>query len=204
MPRYGMVVDLKRCVGCNACTVACKAEHGTPPGIFFTKVFEQVTGKFPIVHKKYVPNLCYHCTDAPCNKVCPTGASHSREDGIVLVDDNQCIGCRACYVACPYKNRYFLPKGHLKKGYFGGKLTPFEEKKYSKYQEGTVIKCTFCADRVDAGQKPACVVTCIAAARIFGDLDDPQSEISRLIRQRGGSQPLSDMNTEPAVYYLEG
>ncbi len=204
MAHYGMAIDLKRCIGCNACTVACKAENGTPKGVFFTKVLEQVTGEFPIVRKKYVPVLCYHCKEASCERVCPTGATYKQPDGIVLVDYDKCVGCRSCYVACPYKNRYFIPKGHLQQGYYGNRLTPFEQKKYPKYQEGVVVKCTFCAERVSQGQRPACVVTCPAAARIFGDLEDPDSEISRLIRQRGGTQPLSDYNTEPSVYYLEG
>lgn len=203
MARWGMVIDLKRCVGCSACVVACKAENGTPPGIFFTKVMEQVAGEYPIVKKKFIPHLCNHCQEAPCEQVCPTGATYRREDGIVLVDYDKCVGCRSCYVACPYKNRTFLPKGRLKNGYFGRELTPFERVKYRKFQEGVVVKCTFCAERVDQGLEPACVNTCPAEARVFGDLEDPESKVSRLIRQRGGVQPLSEFNTNPSVFYLE-
>jgi len=199
----GMVIDLKRCVGCQACTIACKSENGTPPEVLFTKVLEQVAGEYPIVKKKFIPVLCNHCEDAPCVRVCPTGATTKREDGIVLVDHKKCIGCRACYVACPYKNRIFLKKGSLKNGYFGKQLTPYELAKYPKWQEGVVLKCTFCVERVDQGLDPACVQTCPADARIFGDLSNPESKVSRLIRQRGGFQPLSEDNTEPSVYYLE-
>lgn len=199
----GMVIDLKRCVGCQACTIACKAENGTPPGVLFTKVLEQVAGEYPIIKKKFVPVLCNHCVDAPCVRVCPTGATTKREDGIVLVNDKKCIGCRACYVACPYKNRIFLKKGSLKNGYYSKQLTPYELVKYPKWQEGVVVKCTFCVERVDQGLDPACVQTCPADARIFGNLSDPESKASRLIRQRGGFQPLSEDNTEPSVYYIE-
>jgi molybdopterin-containing oxidoreductase family iron-sulfur binding subunit len=202
MARWGMVVDLKRCIGCSACVVACKAENATPKGVFFTRVFDQVSGEYPIVQKKFIPVLCNHCQEAPCEKVCPTGATYRREDGIVLVDEDKCVGCRTCYVACPYKNRYYIKKGAYLDGYFG-ELTPYEKLKYKDKQEGVVQKCTFCYKRVDQGLQPSCVNTCPAGARIFGDLEDPESEVSRLIRQRGGYQPLADYQTEPAVYYLE-
>ncbi|MBI2873644.1 MAG: 4Fe-4S dicluster domain-containing protein [Firmicutes bacterium] len=200
-----MVLDLERCVGCNGCTMACKAEHGTPKGVFFAKVLEKTTGKYPNVKKQFIPVLCNHCEDAPCERACPTGATHIRPDGIVLVDDDKCIGCRACYVACPYVNRAYLPKGILKEGYYGnGYLTPYEQVKYKEFTEGTVVKCTFCAHRVDQGLDPACVITCPTEARTFGDLDDPRSEVSALIRERSGFQLLPEANTKPCVYYLRG
>jgi molybdopterin-containing oxidoreductase family iron-sulfur binding subunit len=198
-----MVIDLKRCIGCGACILACKAENGTPPGIFFTKVLDHVAGEFPIIKKKFIPVLCNHCKDASCVRVCPTGASFTREDGIILVDYNKCIGCKACVVACPYNNRMLLPKGSLAKGYFGDHLTPFERVKYTKFQEGVVVKCTFCHERVEDGLDPACVNTCPTEARIFGDLEDPDSKVTRLIRQRGGFQALPETNTEPSVFYIE-
>ncbi|MCG8403309.1 MAG: 4Fe-4S dicluster domain-containing protein [Firmicutes bacterium] len=203
MARLGMVVDLKRCVGCNACTVACKSENGSPPGIFFTKALEQVAGEYPIVKKKFIPVLCNHCKDAPCVRVCPTGATHKREDGLVLVEYDKCIGCKACVVACPYKNRTLVPKGKLNEGFFKGHLTPFEQVKYQKYQEGVAVKCTFCSEKVDRGLEPACVNTCPAEARVFGDIYNPDSKASMLIRQRGGFQPLSEAGTDPSVYYIE-
>lgn len=200
--RYGMAIDLKRCIGCNACTIACKQENGTPEGIFFTKTLANEVGKYPYVKRTYTPVLCNHCSDAPCLKVCPTGATHKRNDGIIMVDQDKCVGCRACYVACPYKNRYYMPISLLKKGYYGG-LNPFEEKKHENMQGEVAVKCSFCFQRVDEGLEPACVVTCIAGARIFGNLDNPASEVSKLIRLRNGRQPLAERNTDPSVYYLE-
>lgn len=199
---YGMVIDLKRCVGCQACTIACKAENGTPPGVMYTKVLDQVSGEYPNVRKQFVPVLCNHCVDAPCQRVCPTGATYKRDDGLVLVDHDKCMGCRACYVACPYNNRIFLKRGRLKSGYHGKTMTPYEAAKYKEHQDGIVEKCKFCSHRVDQGLTTACAQTCPADARVFGDLDDPDSKVSRLIRSRGGVQPLAEDNTEPSVYYL--
>lgn len=200
--RYGMVIDLKRCIGCQACTVACKAENGTPPGVFFTRVLEHEEGEYPRIAKTFVPVLCNHCKDAPCEKVCPTQATHRTAGGIVLVDYDKCIGCRYCYVACPYNNRFFLGNDILKKGYYGV-LTPYEKLKYAQYTEGTVAKCTFCQHRLQKGRLPACVETCVTGARVFGDLDDPASEVRELIRVRRGYQPMPELGTDPSVYYLD-
>lgn len=202
MTRWGMVIDLARCIGCNACTVACKIENGTPPGVYFTRVYTEETGTYPDVKTTYVPALCNHCAESPCEKVCPTGATYKRPDGIVVVDRDACIGCRYCMMACPYNNRFFIHRGDLARGYYGER-TPFEDLKWSAFTEGTVIKCTFCAHRVDEGLEPACVVTCPTEARVFGDLADPDSKVSRLIRERGGRQPLPEAGTNPSVYYLE-
>jgi molybdopterin-containing oxidoreductase family iron-sulfur binding subunit len=203
MTRWGMVIDLARCVGCNACTVACKIENGTPPDHYWARVYTEETGTFPDVKTTYVPALCNHCADAPCVTVCPTGASHQRDDGIVLVDQDKCIGCRACMMACPYSNRFYLRKGELQTGYHAER-TDFEDEKWKWFTEGTVTKCTFCAHRVDGGLEPACVVTCPTDARIFGDLEDPESRPSVLIRERHGVQPLAELGTNPSVYYVEG
>jgi Fe-S-cluster-containing dehydrogenase component len=192
--RWGMVIDLDRCVGCNACTVACKIENGTPPDHYWARVDTKTT---------YVPALCNHCADAPCVTVCPTGASHQRDDGIVLVDQDKCIGCRFCMMACPYANRFYLRKGVLEAGYHGER-TAFEDAKWDAFTEGTVTKCTFCAHRVDDGLEPACVITCPTDARIFGDLEDPESKPSKLIRERDGKQPLPELGTNPSVYYVQG
>jgi len=202
MVRYGMVIDLKRCIGCQSCTIACKEEHGTPKGILYTKTLMKEEGKFPNIRRLFVPVLCNHCEEPLCKKVCPTGATEQRGDGIVTIDDNKCVGCRACYVGCPYKSRYYLPKDErLKKGYFGV-LTPFEEIKYRDFKEGTVVKCTFCYHRVDQGLNPACVDICPTDARKFGDLEDPSSEISVLLSEREHIQLLPEAGTKPSVYYL--
>jgi molybdopterin-containing oxidoreductase family iron-sulfur binding subunit len=198
-----MVIDLARCIGCNACTVACKIEQGTPDTVYFARVYTEESGTYPDVETTYVPALCNHCENPPCVTVCPTGASWKRDDGIVLVDADKCIGCRYCMMACPYGNRFYLRRGILDRGYYG-ELTPFEEAKWSRFTEGTVVKCTFCAHRVDRGLAPACVVTCPTDARVFGDLEDPESEVSRLVAERDGRQPLPEMGTNPSVFYLDG
>ncbi|MDE3077382.1 MAG: 4Fe-4S dicluster domain-containing protein [Chloroflexota bacterium] len=196
-----MVIDLKRCIGCYGCVIACKEEHGTPPGIFFTRVYDEESGTFPRVKKRFIPVLCNHCQNAPCEQVCPTGATYRTAEGAVLVDARKCIGCRYCFVACPYNNRLFVKKGLLN-GYFG-EPTPFEEVKYRGYVEGTVVKCTFCSHRVRDGRMPACVEACLAGARVFGDLDDSESEVSRLVLERNGYQPQAELGTDPSVYYLD-
>lgn len=198
-----MVIDLDRCVGCNACTVACKIENGTPPDHYWARVYTEETGTYPGTKTTYLPVLCNHCEDAPCVTVCPTGASYQRKDGIVLINQDKCIGCRFCMMACPYANRFYLRKGQLEAGYHGER-TDFEDAKWEAFTEGTVTKCTFCAHRVDDGLEPACVVTCPTDARIFGDLEDPESKPSKLIRERDGRQPLEELGTNPSVYYLQG
>lgn len=202
MARLGMVIDLARCIGCNACTIACKIEKGTPPDVYFTRVYTEETGTYPDVETTFVPALCNHCADPPCVKVCPTGATYKRADGIVVIDQDKCIGCRYCMMACPYTNRFFIRDGALAGGYYGER-TPFEELKWAAFTEGTVAKCDFCAERVDEGLEPACVVTCPTEARVFGDLEDEDSEVSRLIREEGGRQPLPEAGTNPSVFYLD-
>ncbi len=199
MSRFGMVIDLKECLGCQACTVACKVEHGTPPGIFWNRVTEIEEGEYPAVRKYFLPRLCMHCKNPSCVEVCPTGASHQREDGIVLIDHEKCMGCKYCIVACPFGARYFNEEN---RGYFGDGLTPYEKVMYREHQTGVVEKCNFCVERLDAGQQPACVGTCIARARYFGDLDDPDSEVSQLIRRKHGYRLLEELDNSPSVYYL--
>lgn len=200
MPRYGMVIDLSRCVGCHACAMACKAENGTPPGVWWNKVLTGEMGKFPNTRIIYTPTLCMHCQNAPCVDACPTGASDKRPDGIVAVDYDKCMGCRYCEIACPYGARTFVEA--IKPYYPKFGFTPYEQMMYKKHQEGVVEKCNFCLERVEKGEEPACVQTCPAYARYFGDLDDPNSEVSKLIARRHGYQLLPELGTEPSVYYL--
>jgi len=206
MTRYAMVIDLKRCTGCFACVMACKVEHQTPPKVFWAKVLRSERGKYPVVTRQPIPVLCMHCEEPECEKVCPTGATKKRDDGIVIVDNKKCVGCRYCVVACPYGARYFVPKWT---DYFTGKDQP--SSKYAEYarkkwlaenDKGVVTKCTFCVERVEKGRKPACVEACPAEARTFGDLDDSSSEISQLIKKRKGFRLQEEQGTEPSVYYL--
>jgi len=200
--RYGMVIDLNRCVNCQSCVVACRMSHGTPPGIFLTRVLYTETGKYPKVRIRFYPVLCNHCENAPCKDVCSTGAIHV-ESGIVLVDVEKCVGCGMCHEACPYNMITMLEPEDLKKGYWGdGVLTPFEKEKYAKLKARTPMKCDFCIDRVKEGRKPACVQACPSGARVFGDLNDPNSEVSTLLSSKGGYQPHPEFNTNPSVYYI--
>ncbi|MBI2917125.1 MAG: 4Fe-4S dicluster domain-containing protein [Chloroflexi bacterium] len=197
--RYGMVIDLKRCIGCRACVVACKAENGTPPGMFWREVYQWEYGKYPRVGRTYLPRPCMHCKEPACLNVCPSGATQKRADGIVWVDHDKCIGCRYCINACPYDARYFLAKI---RPYYPQGFTPYEEVMYQRFRTGVVYKCDFCKDRLDQGLNPACVDTCLAKACNIGDLDDPDSEVSRLIASRHGFQLSPEAGTEPSVYYL--
>jgi molybdopterin-containing oxidoreductase family iron-sulfur binding subunit len=204
MAKLGMVFDLKACIGCNACVVACKQENSVPDGVFFTRTLSHEYGDYPNVKRVYIPTICNQCEDAPCETVCPSGATTTRADGIVMVDGEKCIGCSSCAVACPYDMRTMLDKSVLTMGLYGtGELTPFELQGYARYIAGTAVKCDFCSERVDAGLSPACVATCPTNARIFGDLDDPDSKASVMIRDRGGRPPLPEKKTRPKVYYVD-
>ena len=198
--RWGMVIDLKRCIGCYACQLACKAEHGTPPGVYYARVLKKEDGEYPMVRQFALPVLCNHCEDPPCVAACPTGASVKwEEDGIVDIDHDLCVGCRSCMMACPYTNRYFNDQPPH---YFAQGMTPFEQARTERHQRNVVMKCNFCRDRVRAGKLPACVANCPTIARHFGDLDDPSSEISVLIKERGGFTLHPEAGTGPSVYYL--
>jgi Fe-S-cluster-containing dehydrogenase component len=201
--RYAMVIDLNRCIGCHACTAACKVKNGTPPGIFYTKVLQSEVGQYPNVRLSFQPVLCMHCSDPACADVCPTGATEKLPNGIVTVDAEKCIGCRYCMVACPYNARSFN-FGQGEELYPGKGVTPYEEARFAEHIGGTVGKCDFCQDRLEMGKEPACVQACVSGARIFGDLDDPNSEVSRLIASRGGYQLHPELGTDPSVYYLPG
>ena len=216
MARWGMAIDLQRCIGCYSCVVACKQEHFLPPGVFWNRILISETGTYPTMIKQMYPVLCNHCVEAACVKACPTGATTKKEDGIVMVDYDKCVGCRYCLIVCPYQQRTFYADD--KKEYFPGQgFTELEEigKELYPLQPGTVVKCNFCAERVDEGIQqglkpgvnleatPACVVACPAKARYFGDLDDPHSEVSLLIKEKKGFQLHPEFGTDPSVYYIK-
>jgi Fe-S-cluster-containing dehydrogenase component len=200
--KYGMVIDLRRCIGCNACTIACKQQYGNPPGIFYSHVGISEVGKYPNARQVPLPVLCNHCDEPPCVDVCPTGASAKQTNGMVLIDENKCIGCRYCMVACPYNVRQFI--GSEPEGYYPekGGLTAYEKVAYAQHQVGTVEKCSFCATRVATGQLPACVLTCVGQARFFGDLEDPNSQVSQLIANFDAKPLQPEAGTKPNVYYI--
>jgi len=179
--------------------LVCKAENATPPGILWLRVIKHETGKYPQVRRVSIPLQCMHCAEPPCLEVCPTGATLQRPDGIVDIDEEMCVGCRACMMACPYDQRFFHAE---ERRYFQEGLTPFEEIGYQRQQEGVVSKCNFCVPRLEKGLEPACVANCMSRARTFGDLDDPGSEVSKLIRDRAGYQLYPELGTNPSIYYL--
>lgn len=197
--RYGMVIDLKRCIGCTGCAVMCKAENATPPGVLWLRVVKQESGVYPQVRRVSVPVQCMHCDEPPCLEACPTGATFKHKNGIVDINADQCVGCRYCMMVCPYHQRFF---NDGQAGYFDEGPTPYENAGYSRHQEGVVSKCNFCLPRVEKGVEPACVANCMARARTFGDLDDPNSEVSKLIRDRGGYQLYPELGTNPSIRYL--
>lgn len=171
------------------------------PGIFFSKVLKSEKGRYPNPSLELLPILCNHCDDSPCVDVCPTGATQKLENGVVTIDSDKCIGCRYCMVACPYNARYF--NFNVAEGYYPEMgNTSLEETHKDEHPVGTVQKCDFCIDLVEAGDMPACVQTCPADARIFGDLDDPESEVSQLIAKNDGYQLHPEAGTNPSVFYL--
>lgn len=215
--RWGMVVNLAKCTRCHACVAACRVEHFLPIGMSWPRLIAWETDADNQVEVSTIPVRCNHCKEAPCVDVCPAEATKKREDGIVYVDNNKCVGCRYCIVACPYQNRTFLSK-NKDTGYFPQKeQTRFEKagKKIYPHTPGTTEKCNFCMERIDAGMakgfkpgvdreaSPACVNTCQARALTFGDLDDPESEVSKLIKEKGGFQLHPELGTDPSVYYID-
>jgi phenylacetyl-CoA:acceptor oxidoreductase 27-kDa subunit len=208
--RWGMVIDLRRCVGCQTCTIACKQEHGLPASTSWRFVADVEVGEYPDVRRLFLPMQCMHCAEPPCVPVCPTGASRQRGDGIVWVHHDACVGCGYCAVACPYHARHLVRAAD---GYFDAP-TPAERVEARPGRHGVMTKCTFCRERVDEGlarglvpgvdadATPMCAVACITNAIAFGDLDDRSSRVARLVAD-GQAQPLTpEAGTRPSVYYL--
>jgi len=222
--KWGMVIDTRKCVGCNACTVGCVMENKLPPGVVYRPVIDLEVGTFPNVTRKFLPRPCMQCENPPCVPVCPVGATWKREDGIVEIDYNACIGCRYCITACPYQARTFdfgenwtdgaaqgLPGGLVLDGakvyeelpnFEYGKEWHRGEGVIPKSPVGNARKCTFCAHRLEVGELPMCVTTCIGRATFFGDLNDPESLVSQLLARNNAVRLKEELGTEPKVYYL--
>ncbi len=197
MAKYSMVINLNACTGCMACVAACSLENQTPywNRKYRTHVEDISLGTFPDVKRILFPRLCMHCENSPCVTVCPTGASYRTEDGIVLVNPEKCMGCGYCIIACPFGARYRYEKDDVKEA----------KKIYGKNNEHKVPhvdKCTFCVHRVREGRQPACVETCPTGARIFGDLEDPKSEVYKLVKS-GSAKPIGPLGTGAKVYYIK-
>lgn len=211
MSRWGMVVDLRKCVGCQTCTIACKQTNYTPPKIFWRWVADVEVGAYPDVQRLFVPMGCQHCTDAPCFDVCPTTATYKRADGIVDINYDLCIGCGYCIVACPYLARNIVFE---QMGYYEAGLIPPEQVMAHPDRIGVATKCNFCLPRVDAGLQrglkpgvdpdasPVCTGSCIANALHFGDFDDPNSSVSRMVRENSVARMSEELGTDPFLYYI--
>lgn len=218
MTRWGMVIDIGTCVGCQACTVACKTENQSPQDAWYAPVIEWESGVFPDATLNYLPTLCNHCEDAPCVTACPSGAITRRDDGIVIADEDICIGSRACMAACPYGAiNFFEDSGTASPPAALAEPQASVPERYAheKHVHGAISKCTYCAHRIDYGVEhglevgvhplatPACVVSCPAECRIFGDLDDPESNVSRYLTEKGPGQVLRpDAGTDPKTKYV--
>ncbi|MFQ5682724.1 MAG: 4Fe-4S dicluster domain-containing protein [Candidatus Binatia bacterium] len=210
--RWVMVIDLHKCVGCSACTVACKAENHLPPGVVYRPVIEEEIGKYPNVSRRFIPRPCMQCDNPPCVPVCPVKATYKRPDGIVEIDYNQCIGCRYCIPACPYGARYFDFGQNYTDDTPGGpeayERSPSPEygrswpRQNGQSPEGNVRKCQFCLHRLNAGMLPACVTTCIGGATYFGDANDSESIVSKLISSPRVMRLKEELGTNPKTYYL--
>lgn len=205
MTKLAIAINQTRCIGCQTCAFACKMQNGVPEGMRWNRVLTEgcdvedgARGTFPNLERTYTPIACQHCENPACLRVCPTGATYKDDKGRVEIDYDKCIGCRMCIAACPYT---------------GVRSFNWEEPKYAigqdmgdadvpKHQKHTVEKCTMCWHRLAKGKQPACVEVCPARVRYFGDFDDPDSEVSKLIREREYMQLLPDRGTKPSVYYL--
>ena len=177
---YGFLINNDACIGCHACSTACKSENQVPLSVNRTWVKYVETGLYPNVRRHFQVTRCNHCANPPCVRICPVTAMYQREDGIVEFDPDVCIGCKACMQACPYDAIYVDP------------------------DRGTVAKCHYCAHRVDVGLEPACVVVCPEHAIIAGDLDDPNTEISRMLAENKVTVRKPEQGTAPKLFYIGG
>ncbi|RCK74908.1 MAG: Molybdopterin oxidoreductase iron-sulfur binding subunit [Anaerolineae bacterium] len=220
--RWVMVIDLRRCIGCHACTIACVAENKLPPGVVYRPVLTEEIGRYPHVTYRFLPKPCMQCENAPCTPVCPVHATYTNEEGVIVVDYDQCIGCRACISACPYASRTFdfglnytdhtvdrlaMLVGSTEAGKYETAGAAFEygerrERKHEQSPIGNVRKCHFCLHRIKEGILPACTTTCIGRATFFGDANDPDSLVSELIAKPNVMRLKEELGTEPRVYYL--
>ncbi|MDG6999080.1 MAG: 4Fe-4S dicluster domain-containing protein [Nitrososphaerota archaeon] len=216
--KLSMAIDLAKCIGCDACSVACKIENSTPDGIWWAPVIQREVGKYPKARTEFLPTLCMHCEDPPCQKSCPTKAIGKRKDGIVWIDEGKCTGSRSCVSACPYNaisvwemKARIVPQGEFE--------TPVAIHPESKHKVGAAQKCTFCVHRMDIAEakglkigidrdaSPACVITCPANCRIFGDVNDVSSPVSKYIEEaeKAGRTVFAlrpDARTRPKVAYV--
>lgn len=210
--KWAMVIDLRKCTGCNGCNISCVTENKLPPGVTYRPVMTETQGTYPHVSRRFVPRPCLQCEDPPCVPVCPVRATYKRADGITVIDYERCIGCRYCMTACPYSARYF-DFGRFYGDNEGGERQPYEllptpeyGKNYDRAEGGSPIgnvrKCHFCIHRIERGELPACVLSCMGRATYFGDMNDPASLVSELIAQPNVMRLKEELGTDPKVFYL--
>ena len=205
MTKLAIGINKFRCVGCHTCSMACKMQNNIPDGMLWNRVLTEgadvldgALGEYPNLTRSYTPLACQHCENAACLKACPTGATYKDDKGRVEIDYDKCIGCRMCMAACPYNARVFNWNDPYRSAGF-----EYGDSRVPARQKGVMEKCTLCKERTDDGEEPFCVTVCPAKARVFGDLDDPNSEISKM-RKAGNAQVLlEDMGTKPQVFYTE-
>jgi molybdopterin-containing oxidoreductase family iron-sulfur binding subunit len=219
--RWVMVIDLRKCVGCHACTISCVAENKLPPGVVYRPVLEEEIGVYPNVTQRFLPRPCMQCDNPPCTPVCPVNATYTNEEGVVVVDYDQCIGCRYCITACPYAARTFdygetystgTPTGlpfivgqDIADDYERVAMYEYGEPREREGDEspiGNVRKCHFCLHRLAEGMLPSCVTTCIGRATLFGDANDLDSVVSEMVARPNVMRLKEEMGTQPRVYYL--
>jgi phenylacetyl-CoA:acceptor oxidoreductase subunit 1 len=219
--KLSMVIDLAKCIGCDACSVACKIENSIPEDIWWAPVLQREVGKFPKASVQFLPTLCMHCEDPPCQKSCPTKSISKRDDGIVMIDEGKCTGSRACVSACPYNAISVWEMKAASSNYSlqGEYETPVSLHPELKHKLGSAQKCTFCAHRMDLAKSkglkpgvdraatPACVISCPTNCRIFGDLEDAGSPVSRYIEEaEKAGRPIfalrPEAKTKPKVAYV--
>jgi molybdopterin-containing oxidoreductase family iron-sulfur binding subunit len=213
------VIDQRKCVGCHACTISCVAENHLPPGVVYRPVTTEERGEFPNLSTLFTPRPCMQCDNPPCTPVCPVNATWKRADGIVAVDYDACIGCRACLTACPYGARtsdFGENYGHQCGGAGGAvsSATPWESTPSHEYGKewnrsahespvGNARKCHFCLHKLENAQLPSCTTTCIGRATFFGDLNDPDSLVNELIARNNVHTLLPEQGTKPRVFYIK-
>lgn len=220
--RWVMVIDLRKCAGCHACTVACIAENKLPPGVVYRPVIEEEVGTYPNVRRRFTPRPCMQCDNPPCTDVCPVNATYKNDEGIVAIDYDRCIGCRYCVTACPYSARTFdfgqtyTAGTPVANGLIVGQQTADDYERAASFEygqartrggpyaspAGNVRKCHFCLHRVAEGMLPACTTTCIGRATYYGDANDPDSLVAELLGQPNIMRLKEELGTEPRVYYL--
>ena len=204
MTKLAIGINLRRCIGCNTCAVACKMQNNVPDGMLWNRVltegcerFDSAEGTYPNLSRTYLPLACQHCENPACERVCPTGATYKDDKGRVEIDYDKCIGCRMCMAACPYNARTFNWNEPVR-----ATGASYGDARVPERGRGVMEKCTLCKERTDKGDEPMCVRCCPADARIFGDLDDPDSAVSRLRREQSAEVLLEEKGTRPQVFYV--